>query len=93
MSAMIIGGDKLGNIYRNLEKNGYKIVKHITGRKKREIEGGIPCDVDTVFVFIDYVKHEIVNIIKKEGKKRNLKMVFVKRSWSHIAEEVENINV
>ncbi|QSZ26979.1 DUF2325 domain-containing protein [Aceticella autotrophica] len=89
MSVMIIGGDRLGNIVKNLQIYGYDVVKHVSGRKKREVNCNIPCNIDMVMVFTDYVNHEVVNTIKREGKKRNFKMIFVKRSWSHIADEIK----
>ncbi|MEW6726513.1 hypothetical protein ACP3TJ_01695 [Desulforudis sp. 1088] len=34
MSILIVGGDRLGNIVRNLHQIGFRDIRHISGRKK-----------------------------------------------------------
>ena len=42
MSVLIVGGDHLGSIPKELDKLGVNEVRHLTGRSGQKIRDGIP---------------------------------------------------
>lgn len=84
MGIVIVGGDNIETINCNLYKNGFFVIKHISGRKKNHKCVEIPKNTDLVLVFIDYVNHKLCEHIKKESKKMGIKTVYSKRAWSYI---------
>lgn len=84
MGIVIIGGDNIERINCNLCKNGYCVIKHISGRKKSHKCVEIPKNTELVLVFIDYVNHKLCEHIKKESQKLGIKTIYSKRSWSSL---------
>jgi len=84
MSVLIVGGDHLGSIPKELKKIGVDDIKHISGRNRNVIKRGMPMTMDLIIVLHDYVNHNLVNVTKKQAKECNIPVVFAKRSWSSI---------
>ena len=68
-SLLIVGGDKLGNITKKLEQEGFKEVIHLNGRDTQMTRKEIPRKVDLILVLTDYINHNISNVIKRKAQK------------------------
>lgn len=90
MSILIIGGDRLGNIIRNLQNIGFQDIQHFSGRKKGHFEL-MRRKVDIVLVLVDFVSHELANKIKEAFKKEPVRVVFARRAWCHIKGEMDRV--
>lgn len=94
MSIVIFGGDRLGKIPSLLENHGFRMVQHITGRKKGDLKKiEIPTDAEGILVFIDYLNHNLALEVKAAAKRKGIKAVFVKRSWSQIKQALVGLQV
>lgn len=82
MTVLIVGADRLGTIPEKLKEQGIEEIIHWTGRGKNEEKKQIPERVAEIIVFCDFVKHNLVNYIKKQSKQRNIPVTFAKRSLS-----------
>ncbi len=91
MTAMIIGGDHLGGIPDNLKENGYKQIKHLTGRKVKHVRKSFSENCDLILVLTDYVGTDLSRVIKNQAKEQGVPVVFARRSWSCIAREMNRI--
>ena len=92
MSILVIGGDRLGNIKKNLLNLGFREIYHIDGRKKSHVNIEIPSKIDIVLILTDYVGHNFAKQIKNRTKNIQVKALFAKRSWAHIHREFSNQN-
>ncbi|MFZ5966026.1 MAG: DUF2325 domain-containing protein [Bacillota bacterium] len=90
MTALIVGGDRLGNIPETLQEKGIKEYIHWTGRKKAMRRKTIPNHVDMVIVLYDFVEHNLTEIIKEQSKNLNIPCIFSKRACSDLAIKLEN---
>jgi hypothetical protein len=81
MSILLVGGDRLGNITQKLQENGFRDIQHISGRKNGDRKIKISEKTDLVLVLVDYVEHQLTEIIKKESKRCGVKIAFSRRSW------------
>ncbi len=84
MSVLIVGGDHLGSIPKELKKIGVDNIKHMSGRNRNVIKRGMPMSMDLIIVLHDYVNHNLANVTKKQAKEFKIPVVFAKRSWSSI---------
>lgn len=84
MSIVVVGGDHLGGIDDKLRNLGFTSIHHVNGRKTRHVNTSISRKTDFVLVLTDYVRHDLCEKVKKESKNRGIKLMFAKRSWSHI---------
>lgn len=90
MTALIVGGDKLGNIPDVLTERGIQEYIHWPGRKKGMRKKSIPANVDMIIVFVDYIEHNLSEIIKEQSKTMNIPCVFSKRACSDLAMKLDN---
>lgn len=90
MSVVVIGGDYLGGIEKNLYSLGVTELVHISGRKsldKNKIS--IPKATAFVLVLTDYVNHVTVQNVKDMAKSQSIPLVFAKRSWRAVEEKLK----
>lgn len=92
MSILVIGGDHLGRIPDFLQERGFTDIRHITGRKSNSIGNLFLSGADMVLVLTDYVGTDLSRTIKKESKKKDVKVIFSRRSWSAISRELDRVS-
>ena len=87
-SVLVVGGDKLGNITKKLEYEGFKQVIHLNGRKVQMTRRDIPSKVDLILVLTDYINHNLSTTIKRKAQEREIPVCYSKRSWCSISREL-----
>ncbi|MBI2864105.1 MAG: DUF2325 domain-containing protein [Chloroflexi bacterium] len=82
MTVLVVGGDRLGAIPKQLETRGITEVIHWRGRNKGKasLSKQIPDRVRQIFVFCDFVGHELAKSVKKQAKVKGIPIVFCRRS-------------
>ncbi|ERI11079.1 DUF2325 domain-containing protein [Aneurinibacillus aneurinilyticus] len=93
MAYVVIGADRLGNINALLEEKLDGELIHVSGRKKKDQNYSLPQLVKGVIVFTDYINHNLAKRVKADAKKRNVPIVFAKRSVSHLECTLEQMMV
>jgi hypothetical protein len=93
MAYVVIGADRLGNINALLEEKLDGKLIHVSGRKKKDQAYELPQIVKGVIVFTDYINHNLAKRVKADAKKRNVPIVFAKRSVSHLECSLEQMLV
>jgi hypothetical protein len=89
MAIVIFGGDRLGKIPQLLQQQGFSLVDHVTGRKKGHQKIEIPQAAEGVLIFTDYLNHLLALEIKAAAKRKGIKAIFVKRSWSQLSRALQ----
>jgi hypothetical protein len=79
MTVLLVGGDQLGNIPRELEEYGCEEIIHWKGRKNSDKKRSIPQNVDMVLVLHDFVNHSLMDAVKEQAKRRRLPILFSRR--------------
>lgn len=88
MSVLIVGGDNLGSIVRELTKFGFPEIHHFSGRSNQKIHDRIPQTPEFIIVLYDYVNHNLSAKIKKLANSRGIPIIYAKRSWPAIYEKI-----
>lgn len=89
MSVLVIGGDTLGGIEKNLYALGVKELVHISGRKamnKRKIN--VPPQTAFILVLTDFINHLTAQAVKNTAKTNAVPIVFAKRSWRSVEDKL-----
>jgi hypothetical protein len=90
MSVVIIGGDCLGGIEKNLYSLGVTELVHISGRKALDRNKiSLPRATALVLVLTDFVNHGTAHSVKTLAKSRSIPVVFAKRSWRAVEEKLK----
>ncbi len=88
MSVLIVGGDHLGSIPKELTKLGATRIDHVSGRNNKAFRNGLPDGMDLVILLYDYVNHNLTNKVKEEARIRSVPIIFARRSWSSIHQKI-----
>jgi hypothetical protein len=90
VSALVIGGDKLGKIKNELERRGFNKIEHISGRKSRDRKIRISNKAeraDMVLVLTDFINHGVVTNLKNNVSNPNV--IFSKKAWAFIEKALD----
>ncbi|MBK8535483.1 MAG: DUF2325 domain-containing protein [Candidatus Competibacteraceae bacterium] len=79
MSALIVGGDRIGKFQRRLQQLGHQDVHHWCGRNSSECHRIIPSDTRLIVIVIDQVNHKLATRVRRMADTRNLPIVFSRR--------------
>lgn len=90
MTALIVGGDRLGNIPEILNDKGVDEYIHWSGRKKGMRNKKIPSKIDMVIVLYDFIEHNLTKLIKNQTKDMNIPCLFSKRACSDLSKKFDN---
>lgn len=94
MSVIIIGGDYLGGIEKNLYSIGVTDIVHISGRKTVDRKKfNVPKSADLILILTDYVNHTTAQTVKEAAKSRSIPLVYAKRSWRAIEEKLSTFTM
>ncbi|MCE1240495.1 MAG: DUF2325 domain-containing protein [Azonexaceae bacterium] len=88
MSALIVGGDRVGAYRDYLSGRGFSPVRHWSGRKPGECHRAIPLDTKLVVVMVDQVNHGLARKIRRQAEGRALPVVFSRRSLGQLSESL-----
>lgn len=92
MTALIVGGDKLGNIPQTLSENGVDKYIHWSGRKKGMRNKKIPTDTDLVIILYDFVEHNLTKLIKNQTKLMSIPCIYSKRATTDLSNKLRCSN-
>ncbi len=84
MSVIIVGGDHLGCIPKELDRLGISKIQHLNGRGGQKIRGRIPDKIDFIILLYDFVNHNLAYKIKRLANNRDIPIIYAKRSWPSI---------
>lgn len=83
MNVLIVGGDRLGNITREIKKEEVVQITHWTGRAKYFQNKPIPSNVDKIVLFYDFVNHNLMKNVRKQSKMYKIPIIYAKRTLLH----------
>lgn len=93
MSVLIVGGDHLGSIPKELGKLGVTTIRHLTGRDRQGIRDGVPEGMDLIIVLYDYVNHNLTHKVKDMARTRKVPIIYARRSWTSIYQKLNTVGV
>ena len=80
MTALIIGGDYIETLKRELLAHGLRHVEHWDGRQPRVTRRAIPVSARLVVILHDYVSHGVSNALKQQAYRKGIPLVFCRSS-------------
>ena len=94
MSVMVVGADHLGSIEKNLQTCGFDRIRHISCRNAGDQKKlNISASTSLIVVMIDFANHGAARCVKEQAKLHGIPMVFAKRSWTSVAEQLEKLGI
>jgi hypothetical protein len=94
MKILLLGADRLGNIFDRFQLEGATEIIHWSGRCASCKHKCLPKKVEKVIIFCDFINHMAMENIKKQAKKNNIPIIYCKRSLSdyHYTSKNDKVN-
>lgn len=93
MTALIVGGDYIQTLKRELLAHGLTNVEHWDGRRSRFTRRTIPGATRLVVILYDYVNHSVSNALKQQANKNGIPLVFCRSSAHELRRKLENMEL
>ncbi len=93
MSALIVGGDRIGSYRDFLAERGFSPVRHWPGRKQSECHRCIPRDTRVIVVMVDQVNHGLARKVRQSAGEMAVPVVFSRRCIGQLGSLLAAIDV
>jgi len=80
MTTLVIGGDRIDTIRRDLAEHGLTDVEHWGGRKPADARRAIPARVELVVVVTDQLNHSMLYNATVRATRLDLPIIYTRRS-------------
>jgi len=80
MTALIVGGDYVDSLKREIVAHGHEDVEHWSGRKTGFTRRTIPDHAQLVVVLCDYVNHNLAIGLKRQARQSGTALLFCRHS-------------
>jgi len=80
MTALIVGGDYIEPLRREVVAHGIAHVEHWHGRKPGFLTKALPGGTSVVIVLCDYIGHQLQLALKKQAGREGVPVLFCRRS-------------
>lgn len=80
MTTLVIGGDRIDSIRRELAEHGLEEIEHWGGRKPAEARRSIPARVRLVVMVTDQLSHNMLHSATLRATRLELPIIYSRRS-------------
>ncbi|HVY04474.1 MAG TPA: DUF2325 domain-containing protein [Burkholderiales bacterium] len=91
MSVLIVGGDYIEPLRREIAARGVDTIRHWSGRKPGDLKREVPADTRLIVVLCDYVSHQLAFMLKKQAGRARVPMLYSRRSASDLRSKLESL--
>ncbi len=91
MTALIVGGDYVEPLKREIRTHGHEHVEHWDGRKVGFTRKSIPGGTQLIVILCDYVSHSLSIALKRQANRNNVPLVFCRRSANDLRRKLDEI--
>jgi hypothetical protein len=77
VKALIVGGDSVEPVRRQLQAQGFVQVSHWQGRKTGDCRRAFPQNLDLIVIMLSYVNHNLCKRARQEADRHDCRVVFL----------------
>ena len=93
MSALIVRGDYVEAIRREIVAHGHADLLHWNGRKTAFARRQLPRDAELVVVLCDYVSHNLMGALKRNARRSGASLLFCRHSTHDLKTKLDAIDL
>lgn len=91
MTTLVIGGDRIDLIRRELVEHGLDHIEHWPGRKPADTRRPIPSRVNLVVLVTDQLSHNMLHIATARATRLGLPIVYSRRSAIELRDKLARL--
>jgi hypothetical protein len=92
MAALIVGGDYVEPLRREIVAHGIERVEHWDGRKPGHLTKTIPAGTRLVVVLVDYIGHQLQLGLKRQAGRHGVPLLFCRRSANDLRSKLDRLH-
>jgi hypothetical protein len=89
MSVLIVGGDYIEPLRREIAAHGIGKVEHWDGRKPGYLRKEVPADTRLIVVLCDYISHQLRIALKRQASRSRVPLLYCRRSANELRGKLE----
>jgi hypothetical protein len=89
MTTLVIGGDRIDSIRRELAEHGLQDIEHWGGRKPADTRRAIPARVELVIMVTDQLSHNMLYNVTVRATRLGLPIIYSRRSAVDLRRKLE----
>ncbi len=90
MSALIVGGDHVESLKRQVIEQGHHNVEHWSGRKKGFLNRSVSSNTRLIIMVCDYVNHSLANSLKNQAQRKGIPLIYCRHSSHELKQKLLN---
>jgi hypothetical protein len=91
MTALIVGGDYVESLKREIVAHGHADVEHWSGRKIGFTRRTIPDHAQLIVVLCDYVNHNLAIGLKRQARRSGAALLFCRHSVNDLRRKLDEM--
>lgn len=91
MTTLVIGGDRIDSIRRELAEHGREEIEHWGGRKPADTRRAIPARVDLMILVTDYLSHNMLYSATMRATRLDLPIIYSRRSAVELRDKLARL--
>ncbi len=92
MSVLIVGGDYVESLRRQIAAQGYKHIEHWHGRKKGFIKRKLSSDTRLIVMVYDYISHSVAISLKNKASRKGIPIIYCRHAAHELKHKLLNQN-
>lgn len=84
MTVLIVGGDYIEPLRREIAAHGVTQVEHWTGRKPGDLRRELPAGTRLIVVLCDYISHQLRIALKRQATRERVPLLYCRRSANEL---------
>lgn len=90
MSVLIVGGDQVESLKRQVIAQGYSQIEHWSGRKKGFLKRTLSSNTRLIVMVCDYVNHSLAVSLKNKANRKGIPLIFCRHSTHELRHKLLN---
>ena len=91
MMALVVGGDYVESLKREIIAHGHADVAHWSGRKSGFARRTVPDHAPLIVVLCDYVNHNLAITLKRQARRSGAALLFCRHSANELRRKLDAI--
>lgn len=90
MQVLIVGGDRVESVKRQIIAQGYDHIEHWSGRKKGFLNRSLSSRTRLIVMIYDYVSHSLAITLKNKAHRQGIPIVYCRHSAHELKDKLSN---
>jgi hypothetical protein len=93
MTALIVGGDHIESLRKEISARGVKRVEHWNGRKPGDLRKTLPKGTELIVILYDYLSHCMLKKVNADAADSGIPIIHCRRSLGQLCSKLDEMEL